>query len=585
MMKTRTCYQFSKVIIFVILFILNSAIASDPNDVYWDDRFNSLGVNGTVLAMAVNGTDLYIGGSFTMVGSVAANNIAKWDGTNWTSIGSGVNNGTNGNVNAIAANGSNIYVGGSFSTAGGVSVNNVALWNGSNWSGLSSGISNGDIRAIVIHNNDVYVGGIFSSIDGVATNNIAKWNGSAWSPLDDGQGNGVNGPVYAIAVKDNIIYTGGSFTTAGGNSTDNIASWNIATSTWSALGSGTNLDVNAIVSLGSDLFAGGTFTTVGGVSAKKIARWDGSNWNALANEISGGDVNAMTVVGSELFIAGSFAAVGNLSANKIARWNGSNWSALGSGIDGGLVFATANIVNDIFVGGSFTTAGGKPSNKFARWNDENGPVPIELLSFSGELTQGNRIELKWATATEQNNYGFDIERKVCESVAFLADGANKPHPCTDHWAKIGFIPGNGTTVETHHYQYVDNLSSLNLGIPTTVKYRLKQIDLDGKIEYHGAIEVKIAELPDKIFLLQNYPNPFNPQTTIEFALPKDGFTSLKIYNISGQEVQTLVDKFLNAGVVYKTNFQGSNLPSGFYFYILTTSNPPWTIKKRMLLIK
>jgi hypothetical protein len=201
---------------------------------------------------------VYVGGQFTDAGENAkADHIAKWNGSNWSALGSGLN----GNVFAIAVSGSDVYAGGDFIDAGGIaSADYIAKWNGSNWSALGSGL-NGAVSAIVISGSEVYVGGGFGNAGRVGnTFCIAKWNGSNWSALGDG----LNGAVSAIAISGSIVYVGGLFTDAGGNTNaDYIAKWN--GSTWSALGSGLNYEAAAIAISGSDVYAGGLFTDAGGI--------------------------------------------------------------------------------------------------------------------------------------------------------------------------------------------------------------------------------------------------------------------------------------------------------------------------------
>ena len=542
----------------------SQSVQSDPADIYWDDRFDQLGISGAVLAMAVSGTDLYVGGAFTLAGAVSVSNIAKWDGSAWTALGSG----TNGLVLAVAVDGSDLYVGGNFTTAGGDSASNIAKWDGSSWSALGSGISGGDVRALAVSGGNVYVGGVYTTAGGSSANNIAKWDGSNWSTLGSGGTNGVNGPVFAIASKNNEVYLGGSFTTAGGQSAKHIVSWNSSTSTWSQLGSGISSYINTVVINQNNVYVGGLFTTAGGISAKKVAKWDGSNWSALGDGLSGGDVNSIAAIGSELYVVGSFTTAGSDSANRIAKWDGSNWSALGSGIDGGPVFAVAIALADVYAGGSFSTAGGKTSNKFALWND--GTVPVELTSFTAQADRG-LVNLRWTTATELNNYGFEIERMIVNTEA--------------SWGKIGFVSGNGTTTEPYAYSYTDDVQSLGRMTAFTLKYRLKQIDLDGTFEYHNTVEVIIGETPQSFVLGQNYPNPFNPETTIEFVVPENGLTTLRVYNILGQEVATLVNGNLSKNVVHKVKFDGSLLPSGTYIYIISSSESGRSEKKTMMLLK
>jgi hypothetical protein len=197
-----------------------------------------------------------------------------------------------------------------------------------------------------------------------------------------------------------------------------------------------------------------------------------------------------------------------------------------------------------------------------------GPLPIELATLTVRMT-GPGAELKWSTVSETNNYGFEIQRK--------ADGD------ADYTSIPGvFIPGHGTTLESHSYSYVD------VSVPPgPVSYRLKQIDLDGKVTYHGPVEVVNNSATNRTgdgraSLAQNYPNPFNPTTVIEFVLPKPDRVTLKVYNALGQEVATLVDGMKGAGI-HTTKFDGSSLASGLYIYQLKTSD--LTSTQKMLLVK
>jgi len=148
----------------------------------------------------VIGSELYAGGSFTTAGGVSANRIAKWNGSSWSALGSGMD----ATVNALAAVGSDLYAGGDFTTAGGVSATRIAKWNGSSWSALGSGL-NGTVYQLAVSGSDLYAGGYFTTAGGVIANRIAKWNGSSWSAL----GSGVNNSVSAFAVESSgKIYAG-----------------------------------------------------------------------------------------------------------------------------------------------------------------------------------------------------------------------------------------------------------------------------------------------------------------------------------------------------------------------------------------
>ncbi len=245
-------------------------IRIDPTfgDENWTSMGGIPGANNTVNALAVDGSgNLYIGGNFTVAGETVANRIAKWNGSSWSTLGSGMNS----NVLALAVSGSDVYAGGDFTTAGGIVANRIAKWNGSSWSALGSGM-NSNVLALAVSGSDLYAGGNFTTADGNAASRIAKWNGSSWSAL----GPGMNNSVYALALLGSDVYAGGDFTTAGGTGTNYIAKWN--GSSWSALGSGMNSFVRALAVSDTNLFAGGWFTSAGGTTANYVAKWNGSNW-------------------------------------------------------------------------------------------------------------------------------------------------------------------------------------------------------------------------------------------------------------------------------------------------------------------
>jgi len=188
------------------------------------------------------------------------------------------------------------------------------------------------------------------------------------------------------------------------------------------------------------------------------------------------------------------------------------------------------------------------------------PVPVELTSFSGQALD-NTILLNWQTATEVNNYGFEIERKIFETV---------------NWENIGFVEGHGNSNSPKDYSFVDANPQRS-----ELSYRLKQIDTDGSFEYSDIIKVQL-DSPVEYKLSQNYPNPFNPSTIIEFAMPTSGYVTLKVFNSLGQEVTELINKEMIAGN-HSINFNASNLSSGIYFYRMSAGK--FVKTNKMLLIK
>jgi len=182
------------------------------------------------------------------------------------------------------------------------------------------------------------------------------------------------------------------------------------------------------------------------------------------------------------------------------------------------------------------------------------PLPVELTSFTAAV-KGKGVELRWSTATEVNNYGFEIE-KISKSQTHKFSNLS--------WQKIGFIPGNGTTNAPKEYVFTDN--DVRTG---RFVFRLKQLDRDGNFTYSP--EVHAGPVPDMFQLLQNYPNPFNPVTMIRYQLPMNTHVSLIVSDAIGREVAKLVHGIQNAGT-YAIMFNAAGLSSGVYFYTLRTDS-------------
>ena len=170
-------------------------------------------------------------------------------------------------------------------------------------------------------------------------------------------------------------------------------------------------------------------------------------------------------------------------------------------------------------------------------------LPVKLAEFTSVIN-GRNVTLNWTTAEELNNSGFDIERSSTEN----------------QWMNAGFVSGHGNISELTKYSFTDK--NLTTG---KYKYRLRQIDFNGNFEYFELAEEVSIGIPDKFELSQNYPNPFNPVTNLEFGIPKPGFVSLKIYDVLGREMVTLVNETKEPGY-YKIKFNAADLASGVYFY-------------------
>lgn len=333
-----------------------------------------LGTNNTVWCMkndTVNNL-LYVGGEFSLAGGISVNNIAKWNGSNWDSLSSGIN----GYVFAMCIYNGELYVGGSFSIAGGLSANNIAKWNGLNWSSLGSG-TNGMIKSLTVYNGELYVGGYNTTIaGGINVNNIAKWNGSIWTSV----GTGIEPSpaiVNAQIVFNNELYVGGEFPTAGGISVNNIAKWN--GTNWSNVGQGIEQRIFSFSIYNDELYVGGNIIQAGSNPIYGIAKWNGVAWDSVDSGIDY-EVAALTVYDSNLYAGGLFWTASGVSVDNIARWNGTNWSTVGNGIPNTngltipIIWSLEVYNNELYAGGNFNTTNGGVAEYIAKWR----PTPLNI---------------------------------------------------------------------------------------------------------------------------------------------------------------------------------------------------------------
>jgi Lamin Tail Domain/Secretion system C-terminal sorting domain len=256
---------------------------------------------------------------------------------------------------------------------------------------------------------------------------------------------------------------------------------------------------------------------------------------------------------------------------EIARCNYSDGNKFGAGIANELIdilFGSDGLVVGPDIGADFN-----PATSFLQNGDKGSPgvlggtLPVELTTFSASVLE-NTVNLNWETATEVNNYGFEIERKIVTQIA---------SNLSNSWGKVGFIEGHGNSNSTKNYSFQDNSISLSGGY----SYRLKQIDIDGKYEYSQIVEVEIG-IPTEFEVAQNFPNPFNPTTSISFSLPEKANVEVVIYNMLGEIVNTLVNIEMEAGK-YRYNFNASKLSSGTYIYRVSAGNNVEV--RKMILLK
>lgn len=628
---------------------------------------------GIVYGILINGSDIYVCGQFARIGGIAANSIAKWNGTSWSALGSG----TTGIIHSMTSLGSDIYVCGEFTSAGGVAgTGKIARWDGSSWHSVGGGL-NGDVDGKVDFGHDpdiftvttcglnVYAGGRFNhigGIGGIAAINIAKWNGTNWSSLGD-----ANNIVWVLAANGNDVYAGGVFTQIGGNNIHRIAKWN--GSTWSDLdGGASDGAVLAIAFSGTNVYAGGSFSSMGnGVSKPTFfAKWNGISWSSMGT--FNGMIRAVAVNGSDIYVGGDFTTISG--THCIAKWDGASWSALGTEVLGGgapIPYAISSRGSDVYAGGQFSEIVGIPNTgHFARYGVlpadgsgiltasiqysfpnttlqslvltytadylgiTNGQLNIEFpagwiidgaISSSGILTidkglikveeialGGNgTLTITLTNTTTGPNLGANVFVPSVRAnyLGTLTKIASSPvitltNPYSVSGKYVITSPKGGEQLQGNSYQYLNwkrtggvvygtilleystnsgqdwiKINSTPIAGITRYPWMIPQVNSTNcLVRMSNWITRKEFDRSEREFTItsatasSNFPNPFNPATTIVFGLEKRAFTSLKVYNSIGQQVAELVNRQLEAGT-HEFEFNASNLPSGVYFYNLT----------------
>ncbi|MBI4932223.1 MAG: T9SS type A sorting domain-containing protein [Bacteroidetes bacterium] len=358
-----------------------------------------------VEGMAIYNGNLYAGGNFNTAGSITVNNIARWNGITWDSVGNGF---INVPLYSLYVYKNELYVGGDSPWGQG-----IVRWNDTVWKSVGGGVSGfpATVSALSEYNNELYAGGEFNSAGGVPANLIARWNGSLWDSVDAGI-YGAN--VHAMAVYSNELYVAGGFDSAGHIAAKNIAKWN--GTNWSAVGNGTSAWNDKILDLtvyNNELYAVGSFSIAAGIPARGIVKWNGSSWSSLNNvNNTGMYFFALTVYNNELYAGGYFDTLFVSSApksiNSIARWNASSWDSVGSGINynnvSGSVWGLLNdtINNTLYVGGTFNNAGGLSAINIARWSTPSG---------ISENTKTNNINIYPNPMNSHVSFLFSTQKK------------------------------------------------------------------------------------------------------------------------------------------------------------------------------
>jgi len=492
-------------------------------------NWSSANNNGYVYAVAAAGSKVYAGGQFTNMGNLARSRIAVLDSSTGNAI-QAWNPNANDVVRALAVSGLTLYAGGEFTTIGGITRNGIAAIDGSTgvpttWNpDAGFGANTAVINALALSGTTLYVGGRFTTIGDSNRSRIAALNtttgkATGWNP--NVTTSNTNAAVYSLAVSGSIVYVGGDFVgsaTIGGRQRTAIAAIHASTGNATAWNPSPNVStVYTIAVSGPTVYVGGNFSSIGGLPRSRLAGLDATVDTLMAtpwNPSPNGTVNSILLAGSIIFVGGGFDRIGTPQQDRgrIAALNSVTGEALATWQANIPVYTVQSLAlagSSLYVGGNFTNIGSQVRNRVAKLDANNGSVTTWNPDVSGSnLTYVNAIAV--SRRNQKIYLGGNFEAISSETRSGLA-GVN------------------------------DIISSVK--------------NLEG--DY----------LPQRCILDQNYPNPFNPTTNIKFQITKSNHTTLKVYDLLGKEVATLVNEHLTPGS-YETTFDGARLSSGVYFYRL-----------------
>lgn len=549
------------------------------------------GINDEVNALLVFTGDLIAAGSFSLAGGTGVNNIAKWNGTTWSALGNGLHGGGGDRVNALTVFQANLVAGGRFENSGATTISNVARWNGSSWSAFNSSIFENDVNAVITYNNSLYAGGEFVLIGSSPRKYIAKWNGSSW----DAVGGGLDdGPVDAFTIYKNTLIAAGNFRVTGtGLFVDRIAGWN--GTAWSRLLTGHNDHVYAVYTNNSTdtvLFSGGEYTTAGGKWCYHTAMWgnfstvtvSGNVWYPdNVTPVQSGTIRIirMDVATREIIVVDTARVVnGFYQLQRVPRRDSTlrvmifpddelndllvdtayvptYYPSTIQWYSAGILYADNNLVN-ININVVPKSTGAMQDNNSA---NISGFVYLNIMPPMNNMLVGPFPFLKGSILYLKKDTSF-VKSVITDE--------------NQHYSITGLAAGT-YSLNVQRLGYETETRQITLGTVNqdTINFYLDTLNVIGIVNIN-------SNIPDNFSLGQNYPNPFNPQTKIKFSIKQTLFAEMKIFDILGREVKTLVNENLKAGE-YEVSFTAANLPGGVYFYRLQTAD--FTETRKMVLIK
>jgi hypothetical protein len=541
---------------------------------------------------------IYAGGEFGPHYGVQGAYISIWNGNKWSIPSVGADN----IVASFAKYGNNVLVGGSFVNIGGLVANRLAIWNNAlgKWTKFGSNIDN-DVDEIAVDGDDIYIGGSFTHINNSIFNYIAKWDYKTQNWVSLGQG--ANAVIYTITIHGDNIYFGGRFTSIGNISANRIAVWNKRTNVWSSMNNGVSGDdvlVSRIVIKGNDVYVAGDFISAGGISANNIARWDEttSTWYPLGSGLTGGSARGMEISNDNLYVTGYFTTAGGKPSYYFARYR--------------LPGSAPNKPTLIYPNNNETIS---LQNPVFKWNDYGSGtyfrIQVSTTSDFLHLVYDKNSVLNSYFPSDNLSLGATYYWRVCATNIFgVSEWSDvwsfKVEKSTFGLSRVILsLPLNNSTNITMYTQLIwlplAGATSYHLQLALDPGYSELMIDeynitpayfqitrLLSNMKYYWRVRatngrewsmwseewnfttkvvsgIEGQTEPGEYIICNNYPNPFNPKTNISFELPVSNYVILKIYDIRGREIKTLVDQYKPAGKS-TVEWMPENIPSGIYYY-------------------
>jgi hypothetical protein len=374
---------------FVVSALIYFVFMGSSNAQSWSSVGSGMAVKGIVSAMIVYNGELYVAGEFDSAGGIPVNNIARWNGSVWDSVGSGLSGLFNERTSMAVYNG-NLYVGGGFTQSGSISLpGGFAMYDGTSWHSIANADSIGAIGALYTYDSLLFVGFNAECKENCELH-FSQFDGIKFYPIGydfeyvNIRRRLINPYFYSITLYHSEIWAGGDYHYTGSTSSNDIDSWDGAT--WNYNGNGMQEDgtykkaaVTALTSDNNYLYAGGTFNSANKLKVSNIAEWNGTMWDSLGKGVNK-NVTCLIIYSNNLVAGGYFDSAGGKLVNEIAYWDGTNWGSLGGGVTHGSystqVLSLAIYNGDLYVGGEFAIAGGVSANNIAMYS---GPLGIKNI--------------------------------------------------------------------------------------------------------------------------------------------------------------------------------------------------------------